>query len=228
MGVAAGEAGMKRNVGAKGSERRRKRGRGAPGLGWEGAGTKAEERQPAAVVAQMQSLRAVVVQGPGAAEQTDLGLRHANGVSHLSLPAAGLNVEKSSLLTLIPYIAMTVMTPLVGPVADGLVQRGWSVTSVRKLSQVRTRGPAPLCTICMSFRCLLCAGSCKPPCLPCAVLSCLRCLNPGIWRLENDALCVAAAYLTTPCLAIRVSSDPAGRRASPLRGRRCACWPWQC
>lgn len=50
--------------------------------------------------------------------------------------AAGLNVEKSSLLTLIPYIAMTVMTPLVGPVADGLVERGWSVTAVRKLSQV--------------------------------------------------------------------------------------------
>ena len=40
------------------------------------------------------------------------------------------------MLTLIPYIAMTVMTPFVGPVADGLVEHGWSVTSVRKLSQV--------------------------------------------------------------------------------------------
>ena len=29
----------------------------------------------------------------------------------------GLNVESSSLLTLIPYLAMTAMTPFVGPVA---------------------------------------------------------------------------------------------------------------
>jgi MFS transporter, ACS family, solute carrier family 17 (sodium-dependent inorganic phosphate cotransporter), other len=50
--------------------------------------------------------------------------------------ALGLNVESSSLLTLIPYIAMTCMTPFVGPVADGLVQKGWKVTNVRKLSQV--------------------------------------------------------------------------------------------
>ena len=57
--------------------------------------------------------------------------------------ALGLNVEKSSLLTLIPYIAMTIMTPFVGPVADGLVGRGWSVTTVRKLSQgVSFAGPA--------------------------------------------------------------------------------------
>ena len=55
-------------------------------------------------------------------------------------PPPGLNVEKSSLLTLIPYIAMTAMTPLVGPVADGLGEKGWSVTAVRKLSQVRQAG----------------------------------------------------------------------------------------
>lgn len=48
----------------------------------------------------------------------------------------GLNVESSSLLTLIPYLAMTAMTPFVGPVADGLVQKGWTVTNVRKLAQV--------------------------------------------------------------------------------------------
>ena len=54
--------------------------------------------------------------------------------------ALGLNVEKSSLLTLIPYIAMTLMTPFVGPTADGLVSKGWSVTRVRKLSQVCPRG----------------------------------------------------------------------------------------
>ncbi len=48
----------------------------------------------------------------------------------------GLTVESSSLLTLIPYLAMTFMTPFVGPVADGLVSRGWSITNVRKLAQV--------------------------------------------------------------------------------------------
>ena len=50
----------------------------------------------------------------------------------------GLNVESSSLLTLIPYLAMTAMTPFVGPTADGLVAKGWTVTDVRKLSQART------------------------------------------------------------------------------------------
>jgi ACS family sodium-dependent inorganic phosphate cotransporter len=57
--------------------------------------------------------------------------------------ALGLNVEKSSLLTLIPYIAMTAMTPVVGPVADTLVNKGWTVTSVRKLAQgIAFAGPA--------------------------------------------------------------------------------------
>ena len=65
--------------------------------------------------------------------------------------ALGLNVEKSSLLTLIPYIAMTLMTPFVGPVADGLAARGWSVTTVRKLSQgIAFAGPA-LCMFAMSI-----------------------------------------------------------------------------
>ena len=65
--------------------------------------------------------------------------------------ALGLNVEKSSLLTLIPYIAMTLMTPFVGPVADGLVAKGWSVTNVRKLSQgISFAGPA-LCMLAMAL-----------------------------------------------------------------------------
>ena len=50
--------------------------------------------------------------------------------------ALGLNVQSSSLLTLIPYIAMVLMTPFVGPVADGLVKKGWRLTNVRKLAQV--------------------------------------------------------------------------------------------
>jgi ACS family sodium-dependent inorganic phosphate cotransporter len=64
-----------------------------------------------------------------------------------TLPSAGLNVEKSSLLTLIPYVSMTLMTPLVGPIADGLVKKGWEVTAVRKLSQgISFAGPA-LCML---------------------------------------------------------------------------------
>lgn len=60
--------------------------------------------------------------------------------------ALGLRVDKSSFLTLIPYVAMTAMTPLVGPVADGLVKGGTSLTLVRKLCQgLAFVGPA----ICM-------------------------------------------------------------------------------
>lgn len=63
--------------------------------------------------------------------------------------ALGLSVDKSSLLTLIPYIAMTAMTPFVGPVADGLVTKGWSVTNVRKLAQgVAFAGPATCMLAC--------------------------------------------------------------------------------
>lgn len=49
--------------------------------------------------------------------------------------ALGLNVQESSFLTLIPYVAMIAMTPVVGPVADGLVKRGVSLTTVRKIAQ---------------------------------------------------------------------------------------------
>ena len=47
-----------------------------------------------------------------------------------------MQVDKSSFLTLIPYLAMTAMMPLVGPVADGMVDRGVPITTVRKLCQV--------------------------------------------------------------------------------------------
>lgn len=50
--------------------------------------------------------------------------------------ALGLPVDSSSLLTLIPYVTMVIMTPFVGPVADGLVKKGWTITRVRKLAQV--------------------------------------------------------------------------------------------
>jgi len=76
----------------------------------------------------------------------------------------GLNVEKSSLLTLIPYLAMTAMTPLVGPVADGLVAGGWSVTSVRKLCQgVSFAGPALCMVACAALTPLAQAGPTAGP-----------------------------------------------------------------
>ena len=51
--------------------------------------------------------------------------------------ALHLSVETSSLLTLVPYIAMSLMTPFVGKAADSLVNKGWEMTNVRKLAQVR-------------------------------------------------------------------------------------------
>lgn len=61
--------------------------------------------------------------------------------------ALGLNVEKSSILTLIPYVAMTCMMPLVGPVADGMVEKGVPLTAVRKICQgIAFVGPA-MCMI---------------------------------------------------------------------------------
>jgi ACS family sodium-dependent inorganic phosphate cotransporter len=57
--------------------------------------------------------------------------------------ALGLNVQESSFLTLIPYVAMVLMTPVVGPIADGLTKRGWRLTTVRKLAQgIAFVGPA--------------------------------------------------------------------------------------
>ena len=52
--------------------------------------------------------------------------------TRFSLPP---QVEKSSILTLIPYVAMTAMMPFVGPTADSLVEKGMKLTWVRKLCQ---------------------------------------------------------------------------------------------
>lgn len=57
--------------------------------------------------------------------------------------ALGLQVSKSSILTLVPYLAMVCMTPFVGPTADGLIARGMPITRVRKLCQgLSLLGPA--------------------------------------------------------------------------------------
>ncbi|GLC45333.1 hypothetical protein PLESTB_000310800 [Pleodorina starrii] len=63
--------------------------------------------------------------------------------------ALGLNVERSSFLTLIPYIAMTAMMPLVGPIADGWVRSGMPLTRVRKICQgIAFVGPAACMIAC--------------------------------------------------------------------------------
>eukprot|EP00892_Ulva_mutabilis_P012793 jgi/Ulvmu1/9887/UM057_0043.1 len=61
--------------------------------------------------------------------------------------ALGLQVSKSSILTLVPYLAMVCMTPFVGPTADAMIAGGMPVTRVRKLCQgLSLLGPA-LCMI---------------------------------------------------------------------------------
>ncbi|KAK9805726.1 hypothetical protein WJX73_002411 [Symbiochloris irregularis] len=63
--------------------------------------------------------------------------------------ALGLNVGKSSFLTLVPYVAMSLMTPLVGQVADKLVTQGWAIGRVRKLAQgIAFAGPAVCLALC--------------------------------------------------------------------------------
>lgn len=57
--------------------------------------------------------------------------------------ALGMDLGASSALSLLPYVAMVAMTPVVGPVADALVTAGRSVTFVRKLAQgIAFVGPA--------------------------------------------------------------------------------------
>ncbi|KAK9841600.1 hypothetical protein WJX74_008540 [Apatococcus lobatus] len=65
--------------------------------------------------------------------------------------ALGLPVDSSSLLTLIPYVTMVVMTPFVGPVADGLVKKGWTITRVRKLAQGIAFAGAASCMVGCAF-----------------------------------------------------------------------------
>jgi ACS family sodium-dependent inorganic phosphate cotransporter len=74
--------------------------------------------------------------------------------------ALGMDLGASSALSLLPYVAMVAMTPVVGPVADSLVARGLSVTAVRKLAQgVAFLGPAA----CMLSLAALSAGGAPPP-----------------------------------------------------------------
>lgn len=61
--------------------------------------------------------------------------------------ALKLDVQNSSFLTVIPYIAMTCMTPLVGPAADSLVGKGMRTTSVRKIFQGASFLGSAICMI---------------------------------------------------------------------------------
>ncbi|GMH44928.1 hypothetical protein BSKO_12885 [Bryopsis sp. KO-2023] len=61
--------------------------------------------------------------------------------------ALKLDVQNSSFLTVIPYIAMTLMTPLVGPAADSLVGGGMRTTNVRKIFQGMSFLGSAICMI---------------------------------------------------------------------------------
>lgn len=55
----------------------------------------------------------------------------------------GVNLRSSSFLSFLPWTVMAVGSSVAGVLADGLIQRGWSVTHVRKaLQTVAFLGPA--------------------------------------------------------------------------------------
>ena len=62
-----------------------------------------------------------------------------------------LNLTGAARVSLVPYLAMALMIPIVGAAADGLQEKGYSTTNVRKIAQgVAFVGPA-LCMILCSF-----------------------------------------------------------------------------
>uniref|UniRef100_A0A7R9YQ47 Major facilitator superfamily (MFS) profile domain-containing protein n=1 Tax=Chlamydomonas euryale TaxID=1486919 RepID=A0A7R9YQ47_9CHLO len=86
--------------------------------------------------------------------------------------ALGLEVDKSSFLTLIPYMAMTLMMPLVGPLADGMVERGVKLTAVRKIMQgIAFVGPAACMIVCGMLTPPLGAAATPPTLVLVALLS---------------------------------------------------------
>jgi len=77
--------------------------------------------------------------------------------------ALAMDLGASSALSLLPYVAMVAMTPVVGPVADALVARGLSVTAVRKLAQgVAFLGPAA-CMLALAALTPAAASATPPP-----------------------------------------------------------------
>lgn len=122
----------------------------------------------------------------------------------------GLNVEKSSLLTLIPYISMTVMTPFVGPIAGEL--RSW-LTQPSSLflcvlqllhNPARVLAPCALALMCLPFGTPECRWSCEE-------------------RLGSDprAQAVAGANTPTQMLAGHVACMCVARCMSLH-----VTWPW--
>lgn len=60
----------------------------------------------------------------------------------------GLDLKSSAFLSLLPWTVMAVGSSAAGWLADGLVARGWSVTTVRKrLQTVAFIGPAVALTV---------------------------------------------------------------------------------
>ena len=62
-----------------------------------------------------------------------------------------LNLTGAARVSLVPYLAMALMIPIVGQVADGLQEKGYTTTKVRKIAQgVAFLGPA-CCMVACSF-----------------------------------------------------------------------------
>ena len=60
-----------------------------------------------------------------------------------------LSLTGAATISLVPYLAMASMTPVVGMVADGLQERGYSTTNVRKIAQgLAFVGPAGCMVVC--------------------------------------------------------------------------------
>jgi ACS family sodium-dependent inorganic phosphate cotransporter len=77
--------------------------------------------------------------------------------------ALRMDLGASSALSLLPYVAMVAMTPVVGPVADALVARGFSVTAVRKLAQgIAFVGPAA-CMLSLAWLTPAAGAAAAPP-----------------------------------------------------------------
>lgn len=67
---------------------------------------------------------------------------------HVLQSVLGLDLKSSAFLSLLPWTVMAVGSSAAGWLADGLVARGWSITTVRKLVQsVAFLGPAAALTV---------------------------------------------------------------------------------
>ena len=104
----------------------------------------------------------------------------------------GVDLRSSSFLSFLPWTVMAVGSSVAGVLADGLIQRGWSVTHVRKaLQTVAFLGPAAA---------LMVLAGTKDPRIAVASMTCAL----GITSLGNSLSC----GLLADCAGTLVWVDP--------------------